>query len=135
MDWRVCFRGDGMTAKYSVGDAAYGNFGQYSRVDVRAGVVTKVTPSGQTTVKFAHREMRFTPFGREVGGVGYGAPSLIDAETYSRLLERQKIQNARAAVRNAIGKAGDILLEDIDAVIAALDAAKVAAAAYKAMLP
>lgn len=116
---------------YSVGDTAYGSFGQYSRIDVRVGIVTKVTPSGQTVVAFPRREIRFTPNGREVGAGPYSVARLIDAGDYARLIEHQKVQDARADVRNAIGKVRDTSLDDIDAVIAALATAAAAAVVYK----
>lgn len=118
-------------ATYSVGDTVYGSFGQYGRHDLRIGTVAKVTPTGQTTVKFPTREVRFTPHGREVGGGTYNAARLIDAETYVRLIDSQKEQEAERAAKAATRAVGEASMRDVDAMLALIDAARAAVLAYK----
>lgn len=95
----------------NVGDTVYGSFGQYGAVDVKAGKVTKVSPTGQVTVDFQERWggndtprlRRFSDAGREIGGAGglySGKGHLIDEAAYTRLAEKQRAADALRAVTN-----------------------------------
>ncbi len=89
-------------SKYAVGDAAYINLSRYGTINAAAGTVTKVTPSGQVTVKIGEREMRFTSAGREVGGGEWHAARLIDKKEFDGLRAHIAEQKAERAARDAI---------------------------------
>lgn len=87
-----------------VGDTVYGDFGRYGRVDVREGVVTKVTPSGRVNAHFGqHYDGNGEPIiyqfkgGRQIGGDRWHSYRLIDQAEYERLLATMREQQAVAA--------------------------------------
>lgn len=80
-----------------VGDTVYGSFGEYGRVDVRKGVVVKVTPTGRVNADFgALKGIQFKD-GRQVGGDRWHSYQLIDRSSYERLLAEQRGQSAMRA--------------------------------------
>lgn len=87
---------------YSVGDAVYIDSSRYGRADVMAGVVLKVTKSGQVTVKSGNREMRFTAHGRQVGGDVWHPVHLIGEDIYLDRLKQVARQAANRAALDAI---------------------------------
>ena len=87
---------------YKVGDTVYGDFGRYSRVDVREGVVAKVTPSGRVNVDFGNLKSIQFKNGRQVGGDRLYRYRLIGRETYDRLVAKQAAQQAVSALNTRI---------------------------------
>ena len=105
-----------MGEQYQTGDTVYAEFGKYGRIDVKAGLVTKVTPTGQITVDFTERHagnqqafVRRYKGGYEVTGDKWGRTHLIDYATYSRRLQDQKLNEARNAIRDAASKIAQTL--------------------------
>ena len=86
---------------YAVGDSVYMECGAYGRYRVLAGIITKVTKSGQITAEFGERWSgdgskrlrRFTNRGYEIGGHKYHAAYLITEEKYLRLKVRSDTQD------------------------------------------
>lgn len=81
-----------------VGDTVYGDFGQYRRVDVRKGVVNKVTPTGRVNADFGNLKNIQFKDDWQVGGDRWHRYRLIDRETYERLLPKQREQEAVSAL-------------------------------------
>lgn len=118
----------GKTKELIVGDEAFGSFGQYGAIDVKAGKVTKITPTGQMTIDFGERWpgngdtriRRFNASGWEIGaGLDHGG-YLIDAETFARLAEKQKGVRARQAVTNLLRSWSFKSKADLNALVARL---------------
>lgn len=94
------------TKALEVGDTVYGSFGQYGRINVKAGKVLKKTPSGQIRVSFEEkwpgngkvRERRFSDRGWEIGGADRYSGFLINEETYRRMVAQQTSAEAMEAV-------------------------------------
>jgi hypothetical protein len=89
-------------SKYAVGDVVYIDRTIYGRVNVIAGIVTKVTPKGSVTVKHEAGETRFTPNGREIGGDRWHHEHLISKERYDEARANQAKQIAARAAAVAI---------------------------------
>ena len=93
-----------------IGDTVYADFGKYTRIDVRKGVVIKVTSTGQVSADFGSSWAgngekiidRFTTAGWKIGGDGL----LIDEEAYVRRLGKQKATEAKEAIYHAIRRFG-----------------------------
>jgi hypothetical protein len=107
--------------KYAVGDEIYADFGQYSRIDVASGKVTKVTPSGQFTVTFNNNKTeRFMPDGCAIGySDRWGsAPKLIDRDIFEDRVVEMRQQAIRSQLRdmcnNALTGSRDEILARID---------------------
>lgn len=94
----------------NVGGDAYGSFGRYGSIDVKAGKVIKRSPKGQVTVDFGEvwggngkpRARRFTAYGGEIGGGHFYGGRLIDAKTFGLLFERQRAEEAKRAVSSLL---------------------------------
>jgi len=96
--------------------------GQYYR-----GIVEKVSPSGQVTVKFGGTSQKFTPKGRQIGaGSVWSSMRLCKMdEGYAKCLreseDKRRIQRLRETVRCQA-----LLCNDAEALAKALDVLKAA---------
>jgi hypothetical protein len=87
------------TKTLKAGDTAYiGKPGSWDNNYV-SGEVTKVTASGQVSVKMAGGDIwRFTPHGELMGSSSkWSIPFLIDKESYDKVVAYQKLKAQRQA--------------------------------------
>jgi hypothetical protein len=98
-------------AERHIGDPVYGSFGKFGRIDVRQGVITKVTPSGQIVADFGGSyPRRFNGRGWEIGVGEYDRGYLIERDQFER-------QCVAGAIQSDLGKARILLrggLKDAD---------------------
>lgn len=114
--------------QYEVGDTAYISNGNHHRVSVVMGVVAKVTPSGQVTVKHGERSTRFLSTGWEIGAGTYRGARLIDAEMYGRLratMLRQRAEGEALAALLDVSKSRATAANKNE-VLALIEAARIA---------
>ena len=93
---------------HSVGDTVYADFGQYGQIDVRKGVVVRVTPTGQIAVDFGHKLVNGSPLidrfkdGRMVGGGKWHCPRLIDEDRYSAMFLDMEARKLRHKIKSLL---------------------------------
>lgn len=86
-------------SEYEVGDTVYADFSRFGGVDVRAGTVHKITPTGQVCISFGGAE-EYTRFkdGWEIGGNSWDKINLIIKNQYDRLKLIQDFRKGRAKI-------------------------------------
>ena len=90
---------------YQVGDTVYGNFSRFANIDVRKGVVLKITPSGRINVDFGMKYLDGSPQlmqfkgSLQVGGDKWHPVVLISEAQYVDLKARQAAEQAVADFR------------------------------------